>query len=158
MESTVKLQEPMAYMTVWIVLAIILLIAAIFLQVFFRIRRKRNGEEPNKIKIVKPPRATIPEIKRRHLGELEKIRTSISNGEINSRIAYQRMSKVIRHFVYDMTGVQVQKYTLYEIRQIKMPLLTRLIEDYYVPEFAEETVADAIRSLEGTRRVIERWH
>ena len=88
----------------------------------------------------------------------DSLKQKISNGEINSRIAYQRMSKVIRHFVYDMTGVQVQKFTLYEIRQIKMPLLTRLIEDYYVPEFAEETVADAIRSLEGTRRVIERWH
>ncbi len=158
MESSVNLQEPMSYMLVWIITAGVLLLAAVLLQVIFRIRRRRRGEVPEKIKVVKPPRASIPEIKNRYLSDIDKIKDALTKGEIDKRIAYQRMSKVIRHFVFDMTGVQVQKYTLYEIKQIRMPMLTQLIEDYYVPEFAQETMADAIKSLEGTRRVIERWH
>ena len=158
METTVELQAPMAFMQIWAWLAAILIIGAVFLQIFFRIRRARAGETPEKIRIKRPPARMIPEIKERYLRELFVVERSLEERQITVREAFQRLSAVIRNFVFEMTGIKVQNYTLYEIRQLNMPGLTRLIEEYYAPEFARTTRKNGFASINRTRGVIQRWY
>ena len=61
-------------------------------------------------------------------------------------------------FVYEMTGISVQNCTLEEIRPLRIPRLTRLVEEYYEPEFSSEDLGDALKSLSKTRKEIESWH
>ena len=63
----------------------------------------------------------------------------------------------IRMFVYEVTGIKVQKYTLTEIRRVNIPQLTNLVREYYEPEFAREARADVKTSLYRTRMLIESW-
>ena len=94
--------------------------------------------------------AKLAGIKERYLDTLGAIERDLREGKTEPRFAYQRMSGAIRGFVYEATGVKVQKYTLYEIKQLRMHRLTQLIEEYYVPEFAEWSQQDALASLHRT--------
>ena len=61
-------------------------------------------------------------------------------------------------FVYEVTKINVQKLTLKEIKKYKLPILTELVEEYYVPEFAKEEPNSIEKSLEKTRKAIEKWN
>ena len=60
-------------------------------------------------------------------------------------------------FVFEVTGIKVQHYTLTEIRRVNIPQLTNLVREYYEPEFARETRADVRASIFRTRSLIESW-
>jgi len=158
MESSVELQAPMAFLQIWAWLAAILIIGAVFLQIFFRVRRARAGQVPRKIRIRKPPAKMLPEIKERYLRELFDVEGALGREEITVRQAFQTLSAIIRNFVFEVTGIRVQNYTLYEIRQLNMPRLTKLIEEYYAPEFARSTRMKGFASIKRTRGVITRWY
>ena len=49
------------------------------------------------------------------------------------------------------------KYTLNDIKKIKMDNLTKLVEEYYEPEFSKEGNGDIISSIDKTREVIVKW-
>ena len=82
----------------------------------------------------------------------------LRSGKISIRQAYQNMSSCIRGFIFEATGIPVEKYTLSEIRKVNIPALTQLVEEYYEPEFARFTYADVNQSIYKTRKVLELWH
>ncbi len=77
--------------------------------------------------------------------------------KISCRLAYQELSKVIRQFVYEMTGIRVQNYTLEELKRINMPELYEVIAECYGPEFAAENNCNLQDSIKRARMVVEEW-
>ena len=77
---------------------------------------------------------------------------------VERRSAYQELSGLIRDFTHDVTGIKVQNYSLREIRRLGMPQLTALVQEYYEPEFARQSMADLRGSLFRTRKAIEQWY
>ena len=132
--------------------AALLIFAALLILfvILFGRREKREGKGEVTDK-------TRSEIKRQALAELWSLRGSFVKGEISVRDTYQSMSRLMRDFTYDMTGVQVKHFTLKELKRKRLPELTSLIQDYYEPEFAGHTKADTLSAIEKTRRVIENW-
>ncbi len=158
MKTSVELQEPFRYMPVWLIIAIACVLVCIFLQVFFRLRYKGMLRKEKELKVVKPRPEALVNKKRRYLRELDRLEQNVASGRISVRDGFQRMSVVIRLFVYEATRIRVQDYTLSEIRTLNMPALTQLVAEYYEPEFAEYSVTDIRQSLYKTRRVIEAWN
>ena len=158
MRTSVELQDTFSYSIIWIILALLLLAAVIFLQVFFRKKFGDRLKRPKKIKVKKAKGKNLAEIRYRYLGEMSRIEGELRSGKITIRKAYSSMSTCIRGFVYEATGIPVDKYTLAEIRQVGIPALTQLVEEYYEPEFARFTYADINQSLYKTRKVLELWH
>ena len=39
-----------------------------------------------------------------------------------------------------------------------MPFLTELIQEYYAPEFAKQSIGDIKQAIEKTRKVVEKWN
>ena len=158
MKISVDLQEPFAYLPVWIILGLALVASALL--AFFIARKKLKAalQDEKKLKVKKVRPEGLPRLKQKYVGMLDKITWEYHNGQINSREAYQRMSKVIRLFVHRATGVRVQNCTLSEIRALGMPQLSALVEEYYEPEFARNSAADAAYSIQNTRRTIELWY
>ena len=74
------------------------------------------------------------------------------------RAGYQELSIIIRTFVNEVTGIEVQNYALKEIKKLEMPLLYELIKEYYAPEFSENSLGDIENSINKTRKVIEKWN
>ena len=157
MKTSVNLQLPFSYAILPIILLGTLIIGyGIYL--FICAIQKRRNKRPA-LRIVNPPSAAdIRAIKRNYLTQLENISQALLKNQIPTREAYQHMSLCIRHFVYEATGIQVQNYTLEDIKTLHMPGLEALIAEYYAPEFAVNSQGDGTASLEKTKRVIELWN
>lgn len=157
MKTSVELQDPFSYMIIWIILAVLFIAAVIFAQLYFRKVLGDRLKKPRTPKLKKVPPATLDNIKRKYLGELTYIESDLVNNRITIREAYHKLSKNIRMFVFEVTGIKVQKYTLTEIRRVNIPPLTNLVREYYEPEFARETRADVRSSIYKTRELIQSW-
>lgn len=157
METSVKLMEPFSYSILPIViLSIIAIGMLIYFITDFIIKRCRQKE---KLPVVrKLSGEAVIEIKKRYLKELQKIENDFRAQKISLRSAYQKMSKCIRKFVHEVTGIKVHNYTLEDIRMLNMPMLEELIKEYYVPEFSKQSSGDVKTSLEKTKRAIEKWN
>ena len=157
MKTSVELQDPFSYMIIWIILAVVLIAGVIFCQYYFRKKLGDRLKKEKKIKIKKIAEKTLEGLKRKYIGEIVYIESDLMNNKISVRQAYQKLSLTIRMFVFEVTGIKVQKYTLTEIRRVNIPQLTNLVREYYEPEFAREARADVKTSLYRTRMLIESW-
>ncbi|MEE1115177.1 MAG: hypothetical protein UHN88_08895 [Eubacterium sp.] len=159
MKISIDLQEPLHYMILWVIAAI-LAIAVIFAVQFFlrRILKKVLRDKPKKQPVpMERPGLARALIRRKYLGQIDSLHQTFYSGGCGVREAYQRMSLIIRNFAHEMTGVEVQNFTLAEIRLLNIPELTYLVKDYYEPEFSLESIGDVRKSLGRTRKAIAEW-
>lgn len=156
MNIDVELQDPYMFSTwpIFLILGLFIL-SLIIVAIYFILIRKRIKDKP--IEIKKPPMSLVAGIKKKYLDAIMKIEDDVAKGKIDSRKAYRELSSVIRLFVFDMTGIKVQNYTLTEISILKIKPLTTLVAEYYSPEFAEGDKGNIKSSLDKTKGVIQRW-
>ena len=120
--------------------------------------RKFKHRQPKPVPVpVAPPPVAIDVLKTKYLNLLRKLEAQFSDGSIDLRTAYQKMSLIIRNFVFEATGIKVQNYTLDDIRAAKLTSLEALVEEYYSPEFARMSEGDFYASMNKTGKVIEQW-
>ena len=144
-------------------MAAIFTIVAVFLAIriimFFLglLKEKRNhGNSPVKT----PPRRELLEIKKQYIFSLQTLLKKYDSGNMGKRDAYQKMSLLIRGFVHEATGINVENHTKLEIRGCGLKNLDMLMEEYYIPEFAEDEKArnnDFKASCNKTLGVIKAW-
>lgn len=153
---TVGLQDMYSY-SVWlfIVLILIALIPPVIWLINF-IKKKHQNVEVNYSEPVKAVDLSAAKLKYTQM--LAEIIEKYKAGKLNDRQAYQQLSKVIRHFVYDVTKIKVQNYTLNEIRLLNIPMLYYLIDECYEPEFSKESGGNIIETCEKARQVISGWN
>lgn len=157
MQTSVELQTPFSYSLVYI--CIVFIITSIF-TIYIIIKRCNNKkikksvhDANNKLELNE-----VLNIKNKYLKKIDVIKNNVENKKITNRKAYQSISNIIRHFVYEVTAIRVQKYTLSEIEKLDMPMLYELVSEYYEPEFSKNSVGDIKSSIDKTRKVIEKWN
>ena len=149
-ESSVKLNGLFMYSTlpIWLAaLALIILGIIILVSIF-----SRKGEPAPRKAIVQRPGVPVGaermRVRARYLDMLKNLENRLREGEIGFRPAYQELSKILRDFVKEISGLDITKCTLSQIREKNIPVLTGLIEAFYEPEFAVETDDDVFDALE----------
>lgn len=155
MQISVSLQAPFSY-SIYPIIAVAVFLIGICVWLFL-IKEKRI-EPIEDIEIKKVPQKTLRHMKNKYLKKLEVIEKKVENEKITIRTAYHGLSIIIRYFVYEVTNVKVQNYTLKDIEKLNLPSLTELIQEYYPPEFAEKSLGNIKSSIEKTRKVIEKWN
>lgn len=155
MQTSVNLQPPFSYSIYPIILICLCMILFTIYLLIKRNKQKKRVED--KIKVEEIKNVDINEIKRKYLEELDVIESQLNTNMIHIRIAYQDISRIIRHFVYEVTNIHVQNYSLKEIKDLDMPMLYELMQEYYVPEFSKYSYGNVKDSLQKTRKVIEKW-
>ena len=151
MSISTDLQDMFSY-SLSPIIVLIIIISVLF---FILILSRKKPKPVQKINIVKPK--NIIDIKNKYLQEINNLLISVNENKITNRSAYQKLSKLIRNFVYEVTGLIVPNYTLSEIKTLNMPILSTLVEEYYHPEFAKESTSDIISSITKTREVVAKW-
>ncbi len=152
MQTTVELQDMFSYLPIGPI-GILVLCVAVILYVLIK---HKKPKKPPVVKTIQ--KESIAVIKQKYAQMLLQLEYAYQEKQISERAAYQELSKVVRHFVYDATGIRVQNYTLDEIRQVNMPNLYYLIAECYVPEFATENEADFVQTIGKARKVMEQWN
>ena len=158
MQTSVNLQEPFTYSLIPVVIVVIMIA---FISIYFIYKKIKNKAKINDVKDEKIPKKiklNIPEIKNKYLKQLDLIQSQYFNNKIELREAYQQISSEMRLFVFEMTDIKTQNYSLAEIKELNLPILYELIEEYYEPEFASKSVGDFNASITKARRVISEWN
>lgn len=158
MRTTINLQEPFTYSFIPLIITFLLIIG---FTIYIILSKKSKDNVKGKMEEVKviPERniKNIPVIKNKYLQQLNDIEDKYTNKKIELRKAYQLISEAIRLFVFEVTDITTQNYSLTEIKKINIPVLYELIEEYYEPEFASKTIGDFNSSINKARRVINEW-
>ena len=158
MQTSIKLQEPFVYSKIIVVIAIII---NILLICYFYLQKKNKKNIIDEVEIKAIPKNNIknvPVIKGKYLKQLDEIEYKYTNNIIELRKSYQMISEAIRLFVFEMTDITTQNYSLSEIKKLNMPILYELIKEYYEPEFSSKSVGDFEVSINKARRVIKEWN
>lgn len=163
METTVTLQKVFEY-SWWVVVvaAVIAAIAAVLviysIVVFIKANRKPKTSGAPKVRNLPPQFLYV--VKGKYVNELQKLLGKYSQNRIGKREAYQKLSVIIRKFVHEATGINVENYTAKEVKALGIRNLDQLMEEYYVPEFAEDERAeekDFVSSCNTAAGVIKSW-
>ncbi len=110
------------------------------------------------LQIIKPPVDDLEKIKKKYLRELNELLNNFNNKTFNNRLSYQKLSKIIRNFIYEVTNIKVINYTLEDIEKLNIPCLAKLIKDFYNPEFSIISEGDLKKAIEKTKEVILKWN
>lgn len=159
MDITVKLQNPFSY-ALWpiillgvIVLGIIVTLMILKLNIKPKKKPAPKNEQPQKVQTV-----DVNRIRMFYLMQLDELEKAFRNEKLSIREAYQNMSRIVRQFVQERTGIQADSYTLNDIKKLNIPKLEALISEFYSPEFSVKSQGDVFAALEKSRRIIEEWN
>ncbi len=161
MVTTVSLQPPFEYYWWVIVIAILLMAGAVALCIYVLSKVISAKKAMQKKAVIKtPPPRMLMDIKNHYMLQLQGLMNLYSSKQITKREAYQRLSLLIRGFVHESTGLNVENFTKSEIKAFGIKQLDQLMEEYYIPEFAEEEKSqnrDFNGSYQATLGVIKAW-
>ena len=159
MQTSINLQEPFAYSIIPLLITMCLTLIETYYLIYSKKKKEKNRVDEVKVKAI-PERniKNIPVIKEKYLNQLNTIEYRYTHNMIELRKAYQMISESIRLFVFEITDITTQNYSLAEIKKLNMPILYELIKEYYEPEFASKSVGDFEASINKARRVINEWN
>ena len=159
MQISIDLQEPFTYSIIPLIIVIGLVLLESYYFIYLRNKNKKiKIEEKNAKKIPEKNIKNIPVIKNKYLIQLDLIENKYTNNKIELRKAYQMISEAIRLFVFEITDITTQNYSLTEIKRLNIPNIYELIAEYYEPEFASKSIGDFNSSINKARRVINEWN
>lgn len=159
MQITVKLQDMFSYSFAPILLFGTLAVLFCFIASNLKKAPKKKPPKKEKIRTTQTEKPkNISSIKAAYFKQLVDIEKKYSANELTNRKAYQKLSLIVRQFVYEVTNIKVTNYTLQELKELRMPKLYELIEEFYTPEFAAENDGNLIESIQKARKVIEEWN
>ena len=154
MQIDVNLKAPFSYS--WIPIVVLLIV--LLLPFIYLLLKKLGVFNLKKNNILNFTAKDINGIKYKYLNKLNDLDKSLNDKKITSRKAYQELSMLIRLFVYELTGLEVQSCTLKDIKKLNIPVLYELIKEYYDPEFSKISKGNIKASIEKTKEVISRWN
>ena len=155
MPITVDLQEMQSYSPM--VLVVVGIILAIFVATIIVVFVKKICCKPQNI--YREISIEDREInKKKYIELLNGLETKSRADKLSNRRAYQELSKITRHYIYETTGVKVHNYTLDEIRSANMTGLYNVVSDCYAPEFSIDKNGDIFNSIAKARKVVEGWN
>lgn len=160
MRITVHLQEKYGYIILPLIIFILAVsfVCALILYLKYRPKNKKKRVVDGE----KAWRALYDNEKYRlrmkYLQLLDALYYKVSYDKISNRQCYLMISRYVRQFVSEITGVKVSRCTLNDIRWMNMPMLAALIEELYEAEFSKSSLGDPYWAIEKTKRVIEVWN
>lgn len=150
MQIETELRDMFSYSPI-LILPILLLIIILLVTILHK------KKDIKKIKVVKLEQKNLNEIKSKYLYNIKLLINNLDNKKITNRTAYQNLSRLIRNFIFEVTNIKVQYYTLDDIKKLNIPILYELVEDYYDPEFQRYSNGNILKSINKTKKVIEEW-
>ncbi len=161
MQTSINLQNMYNY-SVWPLVLVFLIFAIMTIGLIIVLIKKNKRQvavkKPDVKKIPEKNIKNIPVIKSKYIKQLNGIESKFKDKKIDLRKAYQEISETVRLFVFEVTDVTTQNYSLSEIKKANIPGLYELIEEYYEPEFAEKSVGDFDDAINKARRIVSEWN
>ena len=159
MQTSIDLQKLYNY-SVWPLLVFLLIFVIMSLFLLFKLLKnnKKVEKKPAVKEIPAKNVKNIPAIKNKYIKKLNEIESKYKAGKIDLRKAYQQISEDVRFFIFEVTNITTQNFSLSEIKEANIPGLYDLIEEYYEPEFSSKSVGDFDDAINKARRIVSEWN
>lgn len=158
MPISVELQDMFSYSLLLVALVVVLVVMAgvIGLIVFLLKKNAKKPEVAKSLPVAKPVSGN--QVKEKYYAIINDLEAKCRNGKVSNRKGYQELSGIVRHFVYEVTGIKVHHNTLDEIKKLNMPNVYAVIEECYAPEFSVDKDGNIYDTMNKARMVIKEWH
>ena len=155
MQITVNLQDMKSYSPIVLLVAGIVFIMLIGMAVVFCVIKfnKKTVYIDREISV-----EDREKIKKKYIAYLNGLEERSKAGKVSNRRAYQELSKIIRNYTYETTGVKVHNYTLDEIKSTNMSGVYNVVSECYAPEFSIDKNGNIYVSIDKARKVVEGWN
>lgn len=159
MQTSINLQELYKYSLGPLLFFLFIFITMTCYIVWRKIGKKKKIDKKVEVQVIPEKNIkNIPVIKNKYIEQLNRIKNDYENEKINLRKAYQQISEAVRFFVFEVTDITTQNFSLAEIKKAEIPGLYDLIEEYYEPEFASKSVGDFDDAINKARRIVNEWN
>jgi hypothetical protein len=149
MRAADELQPPVGYDDRWVLLALLALgLVVVYYAAVLWWTRER------------PPRAAPAGPRTGWVGRLDAISAAVDRGELTARQGHQEISRTVREFVSERSGVPAATMTLGDFRQHGPERLAELVALTYPPSFSADedlSVAAFEETAERARTLVTTW-
>ena len=159
MSNKLELREWVNYQPIWLVIGLILLVLLVawYFFVFFSTRRRKQQT----LATLKP-RPYIPpdltNLKAKYQALIDEVEQKYTTKELSARQVHQKLSYLLRMFVFETRGHRVDTLTLNDLKKTRYSELTKAIEQFYMPEFAAVERGNVHEALDLSRKVVAEWN
>lgn len=150
-----------AGMWLWILLGLILLIVAGWFAYFWMAPKPETEPEPQE-RVQQPQQQLFvptPTLRDAYIEVLNRIEQDAAEGKLSTRRAHIELSKALRQFVSDASGVETPVLTLRQMEQhgLSPSLIKAMRGRLYPGAFAANPKLEVPGSAEVARRVVRSW-
>ena len=145
MKYSIDLEPPFAFSAYWYAIGLGLILLAVLLRYLFNRIFSRKVESPLK----------ADKLYRETMERIDGIDQSYRGRQLDLRTLHQDLSREVRQYTQLMEGLRAQSMVYDELCQKARPDLANLIGDYYGPEFAYVSQADAAASVAKAKESVE---
>ncbi|OAB88600.1 hypothetical protein AWH69_02010 [Janibacter melonis] len=155
MDADPSFLPPGSYGVVWPLLGgLLLLLLLVWAGVVWLMTRPPQDESHAPL----PPSALV-KLRGETLAQIDEVERSVREGERTARAGHHELSKVVRRFVAEVSGLDAEKMTARDLRKRGPEHLARLIAAYYPSQFgAAESAPPSIgKAASAAREVVGGW-
>ena len=145
MKYSIDLEPPFAFSAYWYAIGLGLILLAVLLRYLFNRIFSRKVESPLK----------ADKLYRETMERIDGIDQSYRGRQLDLRTLHQDLSREVRQYTQLMEGLRAQSMVYDELCRKARPDLANLIGDYYGPEFAYVSQADAAASVAKAKESVE---
>ena len=157
MPTSVKLQDMMSYSTLLAVIAGILILAPIVVLIVLKLIKFQPKKRVKKVKVVKKPKIDPARLRSMYMEKIKEVETRYETGLIDMRQAHLELSKTVREYCSEASGMPVDAFSLNEIALLNRPQLFEMVKEFYEPEFAYDSDKNIKASFSKAREVVTSW-
>ncbi|OMH25141.1 hypothetical protein BKD30_06670 [Tersicoccus phoenicis] len=149
---------PIPYDPVWLWIGLGLLAAVVAWYVWALASTRRSRR-----KWQLPGPADLPGLRTEYLARIDAVAAATERGELTARQAHQRLSRLVRVFAHQASGVSAHTMTLADLRAAQVPAVPGVagvadaVAVLYPAEFGVPEAADARRAVDAARQVVGSW-
>ncbi|MGB4758572.1 MAG: hypothetical protein WBP26_00785 [Candidatus Saccharimonadales bacterium] len=146
------------YGLAWFLVGVLcLLLIAAWLGFVFWTTRKKPQKTVHTLLPKEPVKPDINALKAKYLALIAEAEQEVNQHTITARVAHQKLSLLVRYFVFEANGFRAHVMSLSDIKRIDLPSVARVIEQYYPAEFAAIEQGNITQAIAKAKEVVSSW-
>lgn len=162
MPASDELYPPAQYGWGWILVAlgVLALLALAAWLVVILTRPRRSITLPGSATFAPPTAEVLTQLRVEYLADVQRIEDAYRAGELHPRQANLELSRAVRHFVNEYSGLEAPVLALDDLvaRGVDPALIDAIRRHYYPSIFQRGPAIDPVHGAEAARKVVNTWH
>lgn len=156
-----ELYPPVQYSGLWVLLAVGIVVAVVLIAWLVIVLTRPRPAAPAAQGVPTPPLQVVIQLLRtEYLSSIDDIERAYLAGDLDARGANLELSRVVRAYVNEYSGLEAPVLTLDELaaRGVHPSLVDALRRHYYPSIFRRGPIVDPRAGASAARQVVTTWH